>query len=95
VGIERFNPLLWRIRFREVISPENFGRFRWNHLRVHYQYIMAGDHPASYDYMLLVGGPMAIAEWPKRHRELMAAFIQEAALGGEHRRHDAAAGACS
>jgi hypothetical protein len=79
VGHERCNPLLWAISFKDMIAPEDYSRFRWNHFRVHYQYIMAGDRPAHYDYVLLVGGPRAIAEWPLRDREFMAAFMQEAA----------------
>jgi hypothetical protein len=79
VGHERCNPLLWNIAFKDMIAPDDYNRFRWNHFRVHYQYIMAGDRPAHYDYVLLVGGPRAIAEWPQRDRELMAAFLQETA----------------
>lgn len=94
-GAERRNPLLWRVRFRDVISPENFRRFRWNHLRVHYQYIMAGERPAPYDYVLLVSGPTALAQWPKRNRELMAAFIQDGFCDGQDRRQGVAVGACS
>jgi hypothetical protein len=82
VGHERCNPLLWPISFKEMIAPDDYNRFRWNHFRVHYQYIMAGDRPAHYDYVLLVGGPRAIAEWPLRDREFMAAFMREA--GPQH-----------
>ena len=92
VGAQRCNPRLWRVSFKEMISPEDYGRFRWNHFRVHFQYIMAGDRPAPYDYILLVGGPMAIAEWPKRHRELMVAFIQDEKSDNERRHHDVVIG---
>lgn len=91
VGTRRCNPLLWRISFRDMIAPEDYNRFRWNYFRVHYQYIMAGDRPAPYDYVLLVGGPMPIAEWPERHGEFMTALMRDA--GGERRRHDAVIGA--
>lgn len=75
----RYNPLLWRIGFKDMIAPEDYDRFRWSHFRVHYQYIMAGDRPAPYDYVLLVGGPMPIAAWPQRDREFFAAFRDAAA----------------
>ena len=94
-GVQRRNPLLWRIRFKEMIAPENYGRFRWNYLRVHYQYIMAGDRPAPYDYMLLVAGPAPIAEWPKRHRQLMNMFVAHAESETEYDRGDTALAACS
>jgi hypothetical protein len=79
VGHERCNPLLWNISFKDMIAPGDYNRFRWDHFRVHYQYILAGDRPAHYDYVLLVGGPKAIAEWPQRDREFMAAFMRDAA----------------
>jgi hypothetical protein len=40
----------------------------------HFQYIMGGDRRASYDYILLVAGPVAIPEWSKRARDVMIAF---------------------
>jgi hypothetical protein len=91
----RRNPLLWRISFKEMIAPEQYGRFRWSHFRVHYQYIMAGDRGAPYDYVLLVGGPMPIAEWPQRDREFFAAFRDAAAGERDTRRRDAVVGAAS
>jgi len=42
---------------------------------VHFQYIMASDRRCPYDYVLLIGGPVAIAEWAKRHWELTLSFI--------------------
>jgi pimeloyl-ACP methyl ester carboxylesterase len=78
VGHERCNPLLWQVSFKDMIAPDEYNRFRWNHFRVHYQYIMAGDRPAHYDYVLLVGGPKSIAEWPQRGREFMAELLQDA-----------------
>lgn len=93
-GAQRCNPLLWGIRFREMIAPENYARFRWSYLRVHYQYLMAGDRPAPYDYMLLVAGPAPIAEWPKQDRQLMAAFMHNAEPDHERDRYDAEVAAC-
>jgi len=95
LGAARRNPLLWRISFKEAIAPEKYNEFSWNHFRIHYQYIMAGDRPAPYDYLLLVGGPMPIAEWPTRDREFFAAFLGCAAPGHGERRNDAVIGAAS
>ena len=89
------NPLVWRIHFKEAIAPEKYDAFSWNHFRIHYQYIMAGDRPAPYDYLLLVGGPLPIAEWPKRDRELFAAFLGGATPEGGKPHGDTVAGAAS
>ena len=83
VGAQRCNPLIWLVRFKDMIRPERYRRFRWNLFRVHYQYIMAGDRPAPYDYVLLVGGPVGIAEWAKHHQELTLAFIRDGIFGIE------------
>jgi hypothetical protein len=95
LDVARDNPLLWRIGFREMIAPQAYARFRWSHFRIHYQYIMAGDRPAPYDYVLLAGGPMPIAEWPRRDRELFAAFLGSAAAERGARRRDAVVGIAS
>jgi hypothetical protein len=91
LGAARRNPLRWRINFKEAIAPEKYNEFSWNHFRIHYQYIMAGDRPAPYDYLLLVGGPMPIAEWPTRDREFFAAFLGSAAPQHGEPRHVAGA----
>ncbi len=88
----RHNPLIWPISIKNSVSPELYRRFRWNFFRIHYQFIMAGDRPAPYDYLLVVAGPMPIVEWPKRDREFMTAFLRDAQPGDE-RRHAAVIGA--
>jgi hypothetical protein len=75
VGARRRNPLTWRLPFKDMLSPKDYRRLRWKFFRVHFQYIMASDRPCPYDYVLLIGGPVAIAEWAKRHWELTLSFI--------------------
>jgi hypothetical protein len=87
VGQQRCNPELWGVSFKDMIAPQAYNRFRWDHFRVHYQYILAGDRPAPYDYVLLVGGPMPIAQWPARNREFMAALLRNEAGPGEPSLH--------
>jgi pimeloyl-ACP methyl ester carboxylesterase len=76
VGAHRCNPLTWRVRFKDMLSPPDYRRLRWKFFRVHFQYIMASDRPSPYDYILLIGGPVPIAEWAKQHQELTLAFIR-------------------
>jgi hypothetical protein len=82
VGARRRNPLTWRIPFRDMLSPQDYRRLRWKFFRLHFQYIMASDRPCPYDYVLLVAGPVAIAEWAKRHYELTLSFIWDGTRGG-------------
>ncbi len=82
VGGRRRNPLTWRIPFKDMLSPEDYRRLRWKFFRVHFQYIMASDRPCAYDYILLIGGPVAIAEWAKKHHELTLEFILDGMRDG-------------
>jgi len=65
--------VVWPIRFRDMVSPERYGRFRWNFFKLHYQYVMAGDRPAPYDYVLLIGGPRSVAAVAKHRGDVATA----------------------
>ena len=78
VGARRCNPLIWIVRFRDMLAPNFYGKLRWNLFRMHYQFIMANDMRAPYDYMMLVCGPVPVEQWARRGREVLAAFDQDA-----------------
>ncbi|MBI3700789.1 MAG: hypothetical protein HY242_10145 [Afipia sp.] len=61
--IRRCNPLIWQIPFRDMISAERFKRMRFDYWRKHYQYIMANDRRAGYDYFMSVCGPAPFSLW--------------------------------
>jgi pimeloyl-ACP methyl ester carboxylesterase len=78
VGIQvekQHNPLLWSVRFKEMVSPAYYQRLRWNFFGMHFQYINAGDRPTAHDYMLLIAGPVALADWARHHEQLTLEFI--------------------
>jgi hypothetical protein len=50
------------VRFRDVLRPENYARFRWRFFRVHFQYLMANERRASYDYFMMICGPRLLAD---------------------------------
>jgi hypothetical protein len=70
------------VRFKEVVSPEYYRRLRLSFFRLHYQFIMSGDRPAPYDYLMLVAGPLAIAQWASHSHEMAAAFAPDGAFTG-------------
>jgi len=72
---KRHNPLLWSVRFKEMVSPAHYQRLRWNFFRMHFQYINAGDRPTAHDYMLLIAGPVALADWARHHEQLTLEFV--------------------
>ena len=77
LGPERCNPLVWQVRFRDMLSPEFYRKLRWKLFRLHFQYIMANHMRAPYDYFMLIGGPVPIIEWAKRQRDVIAEFSPE------------------
>jgi hypothetical protein len=95
VGAQRCNPLPWQVRFKEVVSAEYYRRLRVSFFRLHYQFIMSGDRPAPFDYVMLVAGPVAIAQWARRPHQTAAAFGPDGAFAGEARAEGVAAGAAA
>ncbi len=79
-GPARCNPLVWKLRFREMLSPEFYKRLRLNFFRMHYQFIMANDRRAPYDYFMLMCGPLPVATWARSYGAVMAAFAEDASL---------------
>ena len=74
LGLERCNPLVWQVRFRDMLSPQFYRKLRWKLFRLHFQYIMANHMRAPYDYFMLIGSPVPIIEWAKRQRDIVAEF---------------------
>jgi pimeloyl-ACP methyl ester carboxylesterase len=81
VGIQldtdRRNPLVWQVRFRDMLFPQFYRQLRWKFFRLHFQYIMANQMRAPYDFFMLIGSPVPIVEWAKRQREIMAEFSDD------------------
>ncbi|WP_445490075.1 hypothetical protein [Rhodopseudomonas sp. RCAM05734] len=61
-GPNRRNPVIVPVRFREVIRPEHYNRFRWKFFRVHFQFVMANERPHAYDFFMIVCGPVPLRE---------------------------------
>jgi hypothetical protein len=76
-GAQRCNPLSWQVRFKEAVSPEFYRRLRLSLFRLHYQFIMSGDRAGPYDYLMLVAGPVTIAQWARQPQATAAAFAKD------------------
>jgi hypothetical protein len=77
------NPILWRVRFRDMLSNDFYRRIRFNFFRLHYQFIMANDRRGPYDYFMLVAGPVPVATWAKEPFPVMQRFAVDGSLTGE------------
>jgi pimeloyl-ACP methyl ester carboxylesterase len=62
VGAASRNPRIVAVRFRDIIRPEHYKKFRWQFFRVHFQFVMANERPNAYDFFMIVCGPVPLSE---------------------------------
>ena len=79
-GSGRRNPILWPVRFRDMLSDEVYAKIRVNLFWMHYQFIMANDRRAPYDYYMLLCGPVPATTWAESPHAVLAAFAADASL---------------
>lgn len=79
-GPQRCNPFVWQIRFRDMLSADLYRKLNGQYFRLHFQFIMANNLRAPYDYHMLVCGPLPVIEWARRD----AAVVREFAADGQY-----------
>ena len=63
-----------------ILADEVYDRIRINLFWMHYQFIMANDRRAPYDYCMLLCGPVPAASWAEDPQGVLAAFAPDARL---------------
>jgi pimeloyl-ACP methyl ester carboxylesterase len=53
-------PLVRRVQMHEMLTKESFARYRFRFMRIHYQFVMANERRAAYDFFMLVCGPISL-----------------------------------
>ena len=76
---ERRNPIVWMVRFRDLLAPELYRRLRWNFFRMHFQFIMANDRRGPYDYFMMMCGPAPAIDWATNGLAVVDSFSDSAA----------------
>jgi hypothetical protein len=79
VGAARTNPTIWPVRLRDMLTDAAYDRVRGSQFRMHYQYVMANDRRAPYDYFMLVCGPLAVTRWAEDPDAVVKRFGERAA----------------
>jgi hypothetical protein len=79
----RCNPLIWKVRFGDMLSRRFYWRIRFNFFRLHYQFIMASDRRAPYDYLMLLCSPVPVAAWARNPNGVLAAFAADGSLAAD------------
>jgi hypothetical protein len=51
-------PMIRRVQIHDMLESETFGRCRAKFMRLHYQFVMANERRALYDYYMTVCGPI-------------------------------------
>ena len=62
LGPERRNPTIVPVRFRDIVRPDHYRKFRWQFFRMHFQFVMANEQPNPYDFFMIVCGPVPLTE---------------------------------
>jgi pimeloyl-ACP methyl ester carboxylesterase len=57
----RGRPLLRRVWIQQMLSKRTYWRFRLRFMRLHYQFVMANELRSTYDYYMMVCGPIPFA----------------------------------
>jgi hypothetical protein len=78
LGAPRRNPLIWLLRFKDLLSPDYYRSLRLDLFRLHFQFLKASDRRAPFDYLMLVAGPLPVADWAEDHDALLGQFAQDA-----------------
>jgi hypothetical protein len=54
-------PIIRRVQIHQMLSAPTLRRFRFNYMRLHYQFVMANERRTAYDYFMLMCGPLPFA----------------------------------
>jgi hypothetical protein len=50
-------PVIRRVQIHQMLSAPTLRRLRFRYMRLHYQFVMANELRAAYDYFMLMCGP--------------------------------------
>jgi len=73
-------PIIKIIRIRLMVEEHTYKRFHLNFLRIHRQALMGNERRYFYDYYMLTGGPIPLAERVEHPEEAVAAFAADGSL---------------
>jgi pimeloyl-ACP methyl ester carboxylesterase len=57
----RGKPFMRRVWIQDMLTPRTYWRIRPRFMRVHHQFVMANERRSTYDYFMMVCGPIPFA----------------------------------
>ena len=73
------SPVVRVFRPRDLMSEEAYQRIRYDHVRLHRQYVMPNGKRHYYDFYMICFGPMPLAERTELADDTLAAFGEDGA----------------
>ena len=74
------NPLIRRVQFHEMLTPETYRKHRWDFMRLHYQFVMANERRVVYDYFFALCGPLPLERMARAARGPVDAIAPDGSL---------------
>lgn len=56
------NPVVRSPLFKETIAEKTYREIVYRPFRMHFQFLIANDHPGAYDYLMIATGPLSLVE---------------------------------
>lgn len=75
-------PLLRDANIKQMLTQEKLDKLRWHAMRIHYQFLLANEQKAPYDYFMFVLGPLPFAELSSRPEGPLGRFAPDGSLIG-------------
>ncbi len=63
-----------------MLTPQKMRRLRWHIMRIHYQFLLANEQRAPYDYYMFALGPLAFPDIASRPEGPLGRFAPDGSL---------------
>lgn len=73
-------PVLRDANIKRMLTQEKLDKLRWHAMRIHYQFLLANEQKAPYDYFMFVLGPLPFAELSSRPEGPLGRFDADGSL---------------
>ncbi|GAB4069723.1 hypothetical protein KHC28_24610 [Ancylobacter sonchi] len=73
-------PILKNANLKQMISREKLRALRWHIMRLHYQFLLANEMKAPYDFFMIALGPLPLAELCASRNGPISRFADDGSL---------------
>ena len=56
------NPVVRSPLFKQTVAAKTYAKIVYQPFRMHFQFLIANDHPGEYDFVMIVAGPLNLEE---------------------------------